>query len=139
MATWKIAPALAAGNCVILKPSELASITCLELGRLAQEAGLPDGVLNIVTGFGPRTGSLLSKHDGIDTIAFTGSVDTGRKVMTSAAQNLKPVSLELGGKSSFIVFEDADLENAVEWAMFGCFWTNGKGGFCSSINLVDPQ
>lgn len=134
MATWKVAPALAAGCAAILKPSELASLTCLELGQICKEVGLPPGVLNILTGLGPEAGAPLASHPDVDKIAFTGSSATGSKIMTAAAQLVKPVSLELGGKSPLIVFEDVDLDKAAEWAIFGCFWTNGQ--ICSATSRL---
>ncbi|KAI9087557.1 hypothetical protein K1719_030427 [Acacia pycnantha] len=134
MATWKVAPALAAGCTAILKPSELASVTCLELGDICREVGLPPGVLNILTGFGPEAGAPLASHPHVDKIAFTGSSATGSKIMTAAAQLVKPVSLELGGKSPIIVFEDVDLDKAAEWTIFGCFWTNGQ--ICSATSRL---
>ncbi|XP_058762531.1 aminoaldehyde dehydrogenase 2, peroxisomal [Vicia villosa] len=134
MATWKVAPALAAGCAAILKPSELASLTCLELGEICKEVGLPPGVLNILTGLGPEAGAPLATHPDVDKVAFTGSSATGSKIMTAAAQLVKPVSLELGGKSPLIVFEDVDLDKAAEWALFGCFWTNGQ--ICSATSRL---
>ncbi|XP_028784057.1 betaine aldehyde dehydrogenase 1, chloroplastic isoform X1 [Neltuma alba] len=134
MATWKVAPALAAGCAAILKPSELASVTCLELADICMEVGLPPGVLNILTGLGPEAGAPLASHPHVDKIAFTGSSATGSKIMTAAAQLLKPVSLELGGKSPIIVFEDVDLDKAAEWTIFGCFWTNGQ--ICSATSRL---
>ncbi|CAK8563077.1 unnamed protein product [Lathyrus sativus] len=134
MATWKVAPALAAGCAAILKPSELASLTCLELGEICKEVGLPPGVLNILTGLGPEAGAPLATHPDVDKVAFTGSSATGSKIMTAAAQLVKPVSLELGGKSPLVVFEDVDLDKAAEWAIFGCFWTNGQ--ICSATSRL---
>ncbi|MEW5312888.1 MAG: hypothetical protein WDW38_004486 [Sanguina aurantia] len=134
MATWKLAPALAAGNCCILKPSEMASLTCLELAALAQEVGLPAGALSVITGLGVEAGAALSGHPGIAKIAFTGSTATGRAVSHAATQNLRPASMELGGKSALIVFDDADIDKAVEWAMFGSFWTNGQ--ICSATSRL---
>lgn len=134
MATWKVAPALAAGCCCVLKPSELASLTSLELAALAAEAGLPPGVLNVVTGTGEGAGAPLSAHPGVAKVAFTGSAATGRRVALAAAANLRPASLELGGKSALIVFEDAEVDKAVEWAMFGAFWTNGQ--ICSATSRL---
>nr|CAD1825266.1 unnamed protein product [Ananas comosus var. bracteatus] len=134
MATWKVAPALAAGCTAILKPSELASVTCLELADVCKEVGLPPGVLNIVTGLGPDAGAPLAAHPHVDKIAFTGSTETGRRIMTAAAQLVKPVSLELGGKSPLIVFDDVDIDKAVEWTLFGCFWTNGQ--ICSATSRL---
>jgi betaine-aldehyde dehydrogenase len=134
MATWKVAPALAAGCTVVLKPSEYASLTCLELGAIANDAGIPPGVLNIVTGLGKTAGEALTSHDGIDAVAFTGSTLTGSGVMGNAAKLIKNVSLELGGKGAIIVFDDVDVEKAVEWIMFGVFWTNGQ--ICSSTSRL---
>lgn len=134
MSTWKVAPALAAGCTMVLKPSELASLTTLELGVIAEEVGLPPGVLNIVTGLGQEAGSPLSEHPLVDKLAFTGSVATGRNVMIAGAQDIKNVSLELGGKSPFVVFADSDVEEAVEWIMFGIFWNQGQ--VCSATSRV---
>ncbi|KAI3499377.1 hypothetical protein L1887_35176 [Cichorium endivia] len=134
MATWKIAPALAAGCAAVLKPSELASVTCLELGEVCREVGLPPGILNILTGLGPEAGAPLASHPDVDKIAFTGSSVTGSKIMIAAAQNVKPVTLELGGKSPIVVFDDVDIDKAVEWVLFGCFWTNGQ--ICSATSRL---
>lgn len=134
MATWKVAPALAAGCCCVLKPSEIASVTCLELAGLAQEAGLPAGVFNVVTGLGQEAGAPLCAHPGVAKLAFTGSTATGRSVALAAASNLRPATCELGGKSALIIFDDADLDKAVEWVMFGAFWTNGQ--ICSSTSRI---
>lgn len=112
-ALWKIGPALAAGNTLILKPAEQTPLTACRLGELAGEAGLPDGVLNILTGFGPGAGSSIAEHPGIDKVAFTGSAETGRLIMQASLGNLKRVTLELGGKSPNIVFPDANLEEAL--------------------------
>eukprot|EP00270_Netrium_digitus_P005880 TRINITY_DN1790_c0_g1_i1.p1 TRINITY_DN1790_c0_g1~~TRINITY_DN1790_c0_g1_i1.p1 ORF type:complete len:461 (+),score=142.51 TRINITY_DN1790_c0_g1_i1:204-1385(+) len=137
MAAWKVAPALAAGCTAVLKPSEIASVTCLELGAIAIEVGLPAGVLNIVTGLGFTAGAALSSHPLLDKVAFTGSTVTGKSVMKAACEGLKPVTMELGGKSPLLVFDDADLQKAVEWAMFGCFWTNGQ--ICSATSRLLVQ
>ncbi|CAN4086158.1 unnamed protein product [Withania somnifera] len=138
MTTWKVAPALAAGCAAILKPSELASITSLELGEICREVGLPPGALNILTGLGHEAGSPLVSHPDVDKIAFTGSGPTGVKIMTAAAQVVKPVTLELGGKSPIVVFDDMhNLDTAVEWALFGCFWTNGQ--ICSATSRLILQ
>ncbi|WP_187970580.1 aldehyde dehydrogenase family protein [Aquibium microcysteis] len=134
MAVWKVAPALAAGCTMVLKPSELTPLTALELGAIVAEAGLPAGALNIVTGTGPDAGQPLTEHPGVDKLAFTGSVPTGSKVMMAAARDIKAVSLELGGKSPFVVFADADVEAAVEWIMFGIFWNQGQ--VCSATSRV---
>ncbi|XP_052176261.1 aminoaldehyde dehydrogenase 2, peroxisomal [Diospyros lotus] len=137
MAAWKVAPALAAGCTAILKPSELASVTCLELAEACREVGLPPGVLNILTGLGPEAGAPLASHPHVDKIAFTGSTATGSKVMSAAAQTTKPVTLELGGKSPILVFDDVDLDKAAEWTLFGCFWTNGQ--ICSATSRLLVQ
>jgi betaine-aldehyde dehydrogenase len=137
MAVWKVAPALAAGCAVVLKPSEVASMTCLALAEMAAAAGVPPGVLNVVTGRGGEAGAALCTLPGVDKVAFTGSLDTGRRVMAACARDVRPVSLELGGKSVLVVFDDAPLEQAVEWAMFGCFWTNGQ--ICSATSRVLVQ
>ncbi len=137
MAAWKVAPALAAGCTMVLKPSELTPLTALELGAVAEAAGLPAGVLNIVTGTGPDAGQPLCDHPGVDKLAFTGSGLTGAKVMAAAARDIKKVSLELGGKSPFLVFDDADVEKAVEWIMFGIFWNQGQ--VCSATSRVLVQ
>ncbi len=134
MAAWKVAPALAAGCTMVLKPSELTPLTALELGDVAIKAGLPAGVLNIVTGFGPETGQPLTEHPDVDKLAFTGSVPTGARIMATAAKDIKTISLELGGKSPMIVFEDTDIDEAVEWIMFGIFWNQGE--VCSATSRV---
>ncbi|MGF0238926.1 aldehyde dehydrogenase family protein [Rhodococcus sp. IEGM1300] len=137
MAAWKVAPALAAGCCMVLKPSELTSLTALELADIAHQAGLPAGVLNVVTGLGPQAGAPLSEHPGIDKLAFTGSVPTGTRIMQAAARDIKNISLELGGKSPFIIFDDSDIDAAVEWIMFGIFWNQGQ--VCSATSRVLVQ
>ena len=139
MAAWKVAPALAAGCTTVLKPSEHTPLTALELARIAHEVGLPAGVLNVVTGLGAATGAPLTTHPLVRKLAFTGSVPTGRRVMQAAAQDIKNVSLELGGKSPFIVFADADLEQAVEWIMFGIFWNQGQVCSATSRLLVEES
>ncbi|KAH9720026.1 Betaine aldehyde dehydrogenase 1 [Citrus sinensis] len=108
--------------------------TCLELAEVCREVGLPPGILNIVTGLGPEAGAPLVSHPHVDKIAFTGSNATGIRIMAAAAPMVKPVSLELGGKSPIIVFEDVDLDKAVEWTIFGCFWTNGQ--ICSATSRL---
>jgi betaine-aldehyde dehydrogenase len=134
MAAWKVAPALAAGCCMVLKPSELTPMTALEFGSIAQKVGLPDGVLNIVTGFGPDAGQPLTEHADVDKLAFTGSVPTGSKIMKTAARDIKNISLELGGKSPLVVFADTDIDEAVEWILFGIFWNQGE--VCSATSRV---
>jgi betaine-aldehyde dehydrogenase len=137
MASWKVAPALAAGATVVLKPSELTPLTALELAAAADNIGLPAGVLNIVTGLGADAGSPLSQHPQVDKLAFTGSVPTGAKIMSAAAADIKNISLELGGKSAFIVFDDADIDAAVEWILFGIFWNQGQ--VCSATSRLLVQ
>ncbi|MGO6969495.1 aldehyde dehydrogenase family protein [Rhizobium johnstonii] len=137
MAAWKVAPALAAGCTVVLKPAELTSLTALELAAVADEAGLPAGVLNIVTGAGSIAGQAIIDHRQVDKLAFTGSGPVGSKIMAAAARDIKRVSLELGGKSPFVVFEDADIDKAVEWIMFGIFWNQGQ--VCSATSRVLVQ
>jgi len=127
LASWKLGPALACGNCVVLKPAEQTPLTALRLGQLALEAGFPAGVLNIVTG-GPQTGKALVKHSGVDKVAFTGSTMVGKEIMRSSADTLKRVTLELGGKSPNIVFADSDVDSAVKGAINGIFY--GKGEVC---------
>ncbi len=126
MATWKIAPALAAGNSIVFKPSELTPLTAIRLFELIEEAGFPKGVANLVLGAGPVVGARIAEHMDIDKIAFTGGTKTGRAIMTAATGNLKKISLELGGKSPCVVFEDADLETAVDWALFAIFANQGQ-------------
>lgn len=130
MAVWKLAPALAAGNCCILKPSELTPLSARRLFQLIDEAGFPPGVVNLVYGAGDPVGSALAAHDHVDKIAFTGGGITGRKIMSAATGNLKKVSLELGGKSPNIMFADTDPEVALEFALFGIF--AGQGEVCSA-------
>jgi len=127
---WKIGPALATGCTVVLKPAEQTPLTALRLARLIQEAGIPDGVVNIVTGFGETAGAALAAHPGVDKIAFTGETRTGIEIMKSGAETLKKITLELGGKSPNIVFADADLEAAVKGATLGIFY--GKGEVCAA-------
>jgi aldehyde dehydrogenase (NAD+) len=126
MAAWKLAPALAAGNTVVLKPAEQTPVTAMELGKLIQEAGFPEGVVNIVPGYGETAGAALASHPGINKIAFTGSTEVGKIIARAAAENLTKVSLELGGKAPNIVFADADLEQAVNGAMMGIFFNQGQ-------------
>src|SRR5215472_15705359 len=125
MLAWKIAPALACGNTVVLKPAEFTPLTALLFAELCQEAGLPRGVVNIVTGDG-RTGEALVKHPEVDKIAFTGSTEVGRAIRRVTAHSHKKLSLELGGKSPFIVFEDADLDSAVEGLVDGIWFNQGQ-------------
>lgn len=126
MAAWKLAPALAAGNTIVLKPAEQTPVNAMELGKLIQEAGFPDGVVNIVPGYGETAGAALASHPGIDKVAFTGSTEVGKLIAKAASENLTKVSLELGGKAPNIVFADADIEQAVNGAMMGIFFNQGQ-------------
>lgn len=126
LASWKVAPALAAGCTIVLKPAPSTPLSAIELGKIGLEAGLPEGVLNILTGPGRELGQALVEHPGIDKIAFTGSTATGKLVAATAAQTLKRVTLELGGKSPSIVFDDADVDAAVAGALYGIFYNAGQ-------------
>ncbi|MFE7198692.1 aldehyde dehydrogenase family protein [Pseudonocardia alni] len=126
IASWKMAPALAAGNTVVLKPSEMTSLTALRLVELANEAGIPPGVVNLVTGYGHEAGQALIEHRGVAKISFTGSTATGQKIVTASAASLKKLTLELGGKSANIVFPDADLQGAAQGALTGIFLNQGQ-------------
>ena len=120
MLAWKLGPALATGNCIVLKPSEFTPLTALRMCTIINEAGFPPGVVNIVPGYGLTVGRAISGHMHIDKIAFTGSTLVGRQIMeASAKSNLKNVTLELGGKSPNIVFDDADLDLAINWSIHG--------------------
>src|SRR6516162_7329152 len=129
LASWKLGPALACGNTLVLKPAEQTPLTTLKLGELSIEAGFPAGVINILTG-GPETGKAIVAHPGVDKIAFTGSTAVGKEIMRGAADTLKRVTLELGGKSPNIVFSDADIDGAVKGAINGIFY--GKGEVCNA-------
>eukprot|EP01064_Diplonema_japonicum_P033367 TRINITY_DN6547_c0_g1_i2.p1 TRINITY_DN6547_c0_g1~~TRINITY_DN6547_c0_g1_i2.p1 ORF type:complete len:514 (+),score=199.06 TRINITY_DN6547_c0_g1_i2:50-1591(+) len=135
MATWKLAPALAAGNCIIVKPAEQTPLTALRLAELIVAAGFPPGVVSILPGFGPTCGGILAKHMDVDKIGFTGSTAIGHVIMKAAAEsNLKSVSLELGGKSPLVICEDADLDNAVAAAQVGVFFNQGQ--VCTASSRV---
>lgn len=139
MAAWKLAPALAAGNTVVLKPAEQTPVTALELAKLIQEAGFPEGVVNIVPGFGETAGATLAAHSGIDKIAFTGSTEVGKLIARAAAENLTKVSLELGGKAPNVIFADADLDQAVNGAMMGIFFNQGQVCCAGSRIFVEEK
>ena len=126
MLAWKVAPALACGNVSILKPAEQTPLTALRIGELLLEADLPEGVVNIITGFGETAGAAISAHPDIDKVAFTGSTEVGKLILQASAGNLKRVSLELGGKSPNVIFPDADLEDAVPTSLFGFTMLSGQ-------------
>jgi phenylacetaldehyde dehydrogenase len=126
MAAWKLAPALASGCTIVLKPAEQTPLSALRFGELIQEAGFPDGVVNIVTGFGETAGAALAEHPDVDKVAFTGSTEVGKLIVKAAAGNLKRVSLELGGKSPAIVFPDADIEEAIAGTASAIFYNQGQ-------------
>jgi acyl-CoA reductase-like NAD-dependent aldehyde dehydrogenase len=136
--TWKLGPAIAAGNSVVLKPAEQSSLTAIRLAELATEAGLPDGVFNVITGYGEEVGKALACHMDVDMIAFTGSTEVGKLIMGYAAStNLKRVALELGGKSPLVVFADADLDAAASAAAWGCFYNSGETCHASTRLLAE--
>jgi aldehyde dehydrogenase (NAD+) len=139
LTAWKVAPALACGNTVIIKPASQTPLTALALAEIAQEVGLPPGVLNVVTGPGSKVGQMLVEHPGIDKIAFTGDTSTGKGIMRGAADTLKKITLELGGKSANVVLPDADLDAAIRGATTGIFY--GKGEVCAAGSrlLVDKS
>ncbi|CZR44730.1 putative aldehyde dehydrogenase [Fusarium proliferatum ET1] len=134
MAGWKIAPALAAGNCVVLKPAEQTPLSILFFADIIKKAGFPPGVINIVNGFGKKAGVALAAHMDVDKIAFTGSTATGREVARLAASNLKEITIESGGKSPLLVFEDADLDQAVKWSHYGIMANQGQ--ICTATSRI---
>src|SRR5258708_1594732 len=139
LTSWKVAPALACGNTVIIKPASQTPLTAIALAEVAKDVGLPPGVLNVITGPGSKVGQMLVDHPGIDKIAFTGDTSTGRQIMRGSAESLKRITLELGGKSPNIVFPDADLDAAIRGATTGIFY--GKGEVCAAGSrlLVDKS
>lgn len=137
MAAWKIATALAAGCTIVLKPSEVTPLTALRLAELALEAGLPEGVLNIVTGYGHETGQALVEHPDVDKIAFTGSTRVGKQIVATCAKDLKRVTLELGGKSPSLIFADADLDKAAVGAALAIFFNSGQVCLAASRLYVE--
>ena len=139
MAAWKLGPALATGCCVVLKPAEQTPLTALRLGELMQEAGFPDGVVNIVPGYGETAGAALAAHMDVDKIAFTGSTEVGKLIVHAATGNLKKVSLELGGKSPNIVMDDADLETAIPGASMAIFFNQGQCCCAGSRLFVEKK
>ncbi len=140
MQCWKLAPALAAGNTVVMKPAEQTPLTALRIGELILEAGFPEGVVNILPGYGPTAGAAISSHMDIDKVAFTGSTEVGKLIMKAAAtSNLKRVTLELGGKSPNIVFADADMDQAVEGCHFALFFNQGQCCCAGSRLMVEAK
>jgi aldehyde dehydrogenase (NAD+) len=140
MQAWKLAPALATGNTVVMKPAEQTPLTALRIGELLVEAGFPEGVVNILPGFGPTAGAAIASHMDVDKVAFTGSTEVGHLIMAAAANsNLKRVTLELGGKSPNIVFADTDLDEAVEGAHFGLFFNHGQCCCAGSRVFVEQK
>ena len=139
MAAYKVAPALAFGNTIVLKPAEQTPLTALRLAELCLEAGVPEGVVNVVTGFGHEAGHALAGHPDVDKVAFTGSTEVGRKILHASEGNLKRVSLELGGKSPNIVFPDADLRKASKGSMLGVFLNSGQVCTAGTRILVDKD
>jgi phenylacetaldehyde dehydrogenase len=139
MASWKIAPALAAGNCIILKPAEQTPLSALYLAQLFEEAGFPPGVFNVVTGYGETAGAALVEHPGVNKIGFTGSASTAKTIIRNSAATLKRVSLELGGKSPNIIFADADLDNAIIGAIWAIFGNNGQSCTAGSRLYIERQ
>jgi betaine-aldehyde dehydrogenase len=139
MAVWKIAPALAAGNAVILKPSELTPVTALELAKLVDEIGFPKGVVNVISGDGATAGNALTLHPNIDKIAFTGGTLTGKTIMENAAKNVKRITLELGGKNPAIFFDDCDLDLAADWGAFASFANQGQVCSAGSRLLIQEN
>ncbi|HKJ00360.1 MAG TPA: aldehyde dehydrogenase [bacterium] len=137
--SWKLAPALAAGNTVVIKPSEHTSVSALEFVKLVEQAGFPPGVVNVVTGFGPEAGEPLVTHPLVRKVAFTGSAKTGAHIYSEAAKDIKRVTLELGGKSPNIVFADADLDNAVKGVISGIFAATGQTCIAGSRLLVQES
>jgi len=139
MAAWKLGPALATGNCVVLKPAEQTSLSALRLAELMAEAGLPDGVVNVVTGFGETAGAALAAHDDVDKVAFTGSTEVGKLIVQAAAGNLKKLTLELGGKSPNIVFADVDPASAIAGAANAIFFNHGQCCVAGSRLFVQEE
>ncbi|PWW73039.1 aldehyde dehydrogenase-like protein [Tuber magnatum] len=137
MATWKLGPALATGNTVVLKSAEQTPLSALYLGKLIKEAGFPPGVVNILSGYGKIAGAAIAGHEGIDKVAFTGSTATAKSIMKAASVNLKNITLETGGKSPLIVFEDADLEQAVKWGHSGIM--SNMGQVCTATSRILVQ
>lgn len=139
MTAWKWGPALAAGCTIVMKPAEQTPLTCLRMAKLAQEAGIPDGVINVVPGFGPTAGAAIVKHPGIDKVAFTGEYLTAQIIMREAAATLKRLTFELGGKSPNVIFADADLDAAAAGAHFGLYFNQGQCCCAGSRVFVEEK
>src|SRR5262252_2861234 len=140
MQAWKLGPALATGNTVVMKPAEQTPLTALRIGQLIVEAGFPEGVVNLLPGYGPTAGAAIANHMDVDKVAFTGSTEVGHLVMEAAAKsNLKRVTLELGGKSPNIIFSDTDIDEAVEGAHFGLFFNHGQCCCAGSRVFVEDK
>ena len=140
MQSWKLAPALATGNTVVMKPAEQTPLSALRIGELVLEAGFPEGVVNLLPGFGPTAGAAIARHMDVDKVAFTGSTEVGRLIMEAAAKsNLKRITLELGGKSPNIIFADTDLDEAVEGAHMGVFVNQGQSCCAGSRVFVEEK
>jgi aldehyde dehydrogenase (NAD+) len=139
MVAWKWGPALAAGCTIVMKPAEQTPLTCLRMARLAQKAGIPDGVINVVPGYGPTAGAALVKHPGVDKIAFTGETTTAKIIQREAVETMKRCTFELGGKSPNIVFADADIDSAVEGAHFGLYFNQGQCCCAGSRLFVEEK
>jgi len=139
MQAWKLGPALATGNCVVMKLAEQTPLTGLHVAALVKEAGFPEGVVNVITGFGPTAGGAITSHPDIDKVAFTGSTEVGKIIQRGAADNLKRVTLELGGKSPNIILKDCDMAAAVEAAHFGLFFNMGQCCCAGSRIMVEAE
>merc|ERR1712088_994712 len=139
MQAWKLGPALATGNTVVMKLAEQTPLTGLHVAALVKEAGFPEGVVNVITGFGPTAGGAITTHPDIDKVAFTGSTEVGKIIQRGAADNLKRVTLELGGKSPNIILKDCDMAAAVEAAPFGLFFNMGQCCCAGSRIMVEAE
>lgn len=139
MVAWKWGPALAAGCTIVMKPAEQTPLTCLRMARLAQKAGIPDGVINVVPGYGPTAGASLVKHPGVDKIAFTGEGTTAQTIMREASSTLKRLTFELGGKSPNVIFADADIDAAIAGSHFGLYFNQGQCCCAGSRVYVDEK
>jgi aldehyde dehydrogenase (NAD+) len=139
MVAWKWGPALAAGCTIVMKPAEQTPLSCLRMARLAQKAGIPDGVINVVPGFGPTAGAAIVKHPGVDKVAFTGELATAKIIQREAAETMKRLTFELGGKSPNVIFADADLESAIEGAHFGLYFNQGQCCCAGSRLFVEER